>query len=261
MVGSATYDAYGNVTASSGGTYNPFGYAGEYTDAESGFLYLRARYYDPATQQFLTVDPVLAATEQAYNYAGGDPVNATDPAGLMDGLPGDRGEGGVPVGSGLGGVGEGSGSGGGVGSGGGGGGAGEGVMFGTPEMAAAQEEFEARLATEEEVCSGVPQGLTEEQFNGLSAEVRADLRATSYGDDIRVHGSRAKGTAAVDADIDIAIRVSPEEFDRYIEERFGTPNPGSAKEDSMLRLIEDGRISGGKPDFVVFDALLKLSWA
>src|SRR5207244_11827704 len=29
--------------------YNPFAYAGEYTDAESGFVYLRARYYDPST--------------------------------------------------------------------------------------------------------------------------------------------------------------------------------------------------------------------
>ncbi len=39
------------------------------------------RYYDPATQQFLTVDPLLAQTEQAYAYAGGSPTNATDPSG------------------------------------------------------------------------------------------------------------------------------------------------------------------------------------
>ena len=32
-------------------------YAGQYTDPATGLQYLRARYYDPATQQFLTVDP------------------------------------------------------------------------------------------------------------------------------------------------------------------------------------------------------------
>ena len=32
----------------------------EYTDAETGLIYLRNRYYDPATAQFLTRDPVTA---------------------------------------------------------------------------------------------------------------------------------------------------------------------------------------------------------
>ncbi|MBF6612094.1 MAG: RHS repeat protein, partial [Chloroflexi bacterium] len=61
-----TYDAYGNTTASAGTVANPFKYSGQYTDSETGFLYLRARYYDPATQQFLSVDPLLSQTEQAY---------------------------------------------------------------------------------------------------------------------------------------------------------------------------------------------------
>jgi RHS repeat-associated protein len=78
------FDAYGNRLASSTGTtYNPFGYTGQYTDAESGLLYLRARYYDPSTQQFLTVDPIVAQTEQAYAYAGGNPTNLTDPTGMF----------------------------------------------------------------------------------------------------------------------------------------------------------------------------------
>lgn len=46
-------------------------------------LYLRARYYDPATQQFLTVDPIVAQTEQAYAYAAGSPTYFTDPSGLQ----------------------------------------------------------------------------------------------------------------------------------------------------------------------------------
>ena len=65
------YDAYGNQTASTGNVANPLRYAGEYQDSESGFYYLRARYYDPATAQFLTRDPLVAAAQQAYNCANG----------------------------------------------------------------------------------------------------------------------------------------------------------------------------------------------
>jgi RHS repeat-associated protein len=82
VVNTYAYDAYGTTTASTGSVANPFRYAGEYQDAETGLYYLRARYYDPATQQFLTRDPLVAATEQAYNYAGGSPLNATDPSGM-----------------------------------------------------------------------------------------------------------------------------------------------------------------------------------
>jgi len=64
------------------GIRTPCGYASQYTDPATGLQYLRARYYDPATQQFLTVDPLLAQTDQAYAYAGGSPTNATDPSGL-----------------------------------------------------------------------------------------------------------------------------------------------------------------------------------
>src|SRR5207244_862725 len=83
--GRYAYDAYGhryceNPDCFEGGT--PFGYTGQYTDGESGLVYLRARYYDPATQQFLTRDPLVAETEQAYVYAGGDPLNSRDPSGL-----------------------------------------------------------------------------------------------------------------------------------------------------------------------------------
>jgi RHS repeat-associated protein len=57
-------------------------YAGQYTDLETGYQYLRARYYDPATGQFLTRDPAVAATGQAYSYGNGDPLNEVDPLGL-----------------------------------------------------------------------------------------------------------------------------------------------------------------------------------
>jgi len=60
----------------------PLLFAGQYTDSESGLQYLRARYYDPATGQFLTRDPMNAITRSPYLYAGGNPVNVTDPAGM-----------------------------------------------------------------------------------------------------------------------------------------------------------------------------------
>ena len=55
---------------------------GPVVDAETGFQYLRARYYDPATGQFLTRDPIEAETREPYGYVGGNPLNETDPAGL-----------------------------------------------------------------------------------------------------------------------------------------------------------------------------------
>jgi uncharacterized protein RhaS with RHS repeats len=40
------------------------------------------RYYDPATGQFLNVDPMVNETGLAYSYTGDDPLNDTDPSGL-----------------------------------------------------------------------------------------------------------------------------------------------------------------------------------
>jgi RHS repeat-associated protein len=56
----------------------------QYTDAESGLQYLRARYFDPATGQFASRDPMAAATAQPYAYANGNPLNGNDPSGLCD---------------------------------------------------------------------------------------------------------------------------------------------------------------------------------
>jgi uncharacterized protein RhaS with RHS repeats len=43
------------------------------------------RYYDPATEQFLSVDPLADVTGTPYAFTGGDPVNGSDPTGLYFG--------------------------------------------------------------------------------------------------------------------------------------------------------------------------------
>lgn len=48
----------------------------------------RARWYQAQTGGFTTRDPAFASTDTAYTYANADPVNETDPTGLMPCLPG-----------------------------------------------------------------------------------------------------------------------------------------------------------------------------
>lgn len=80
-VATATYDAYGTPTNTTGNESH-LGYTGQYTDTETGYQYLRARYYDPTTGQFLTVDPLAADTRERYGYATGSPTTYSDPSGL-----------------------------------------------------------------------------------------------------------------------------------------------------------------------------------
>lgn len=76
------YDAYGQLTSTKPTIVNPFRYAGQYTDPETGLQYLRARYYEPATGQMLSRDPLTATSRQPYAYANNDPTDQTDPTGL-----------------------------------------------------------------------------------------------------------------------------------------------------------------------------------
>ena len=80
----ADYDTYGRplaVTDAPNWRVTRFGYGGEYADP-TGYLYLRARYYDPTTAQFLTRDPLEATTGNPYGYTDGNPLQYTDPLGL-----------------------------------------------------------------------------------------------------------------------------------------------------------------------------------
>ena len=83
--GTTEYDAFGVQRTSDKLPYNPFRYNGEYYDQESGLIYLRNRYYDPATGRFMTEDPAKDGLNW-YVYCGNNPVNFVDPLGLwMDG--------------------------------------------------------------------------------------------------------------------------------------------------------------------------------
>ena len=76
------YDAFGTLAFGTPAT--PFGFAGEYSDATTGFSNLRARFYDPQSASFTARDSAFAATDTAYTYAGDDPVNRSDPLGLCN---------------------------------------------------------------------------------------------------------------------------------------------------------------------------------
>jgi RHS repeat-associated protein len=83
------YDPYGKVTITRGGTSqssDPLGnhwtFTGRFLDEESGLLYYRARYYDPATGRFLQRDPLgYAEGPSLFEYANSSPVNERDPSG------------------------------------------------------------------------------------------------------------------------------------------------------------------------------------
>lgn len=86
VIGSYDYTPWGNVSGHTGSATSNLQFDGQYTDAETGYQYLRARYYDPATGQFLTPDPIYPITQSRFGYAANNPQDFSDPLGLW-GLP------------------------------------------------------------------------------------------------------------------------------------------------------------------------------
>ena len=76
------YDAYGNQQTEIAGDDNPFRYSGEYYDEETGFIYLRARYYDPTIGRFISEDPIRDGLNW-YAYCNNNPIRYKDPSGLI----------------------------------------------------------------------------------------------------------------------------------------------------------------------------------
>jgi RHS repeat-associated protein len=51
-------------------------------DADTGFVYLGALYYDPTTGQLISRDPVTALPGAPYSYVHGNPLSFSGPLGL-----------------------------------------------------------------------------------------------------------------------------------------------------------------------------------
>ena len=76
---SYTYDAFGVEQNIDDADDNAFRYCGEYYDSESGTIYLRARYYDPAIGRFISRDSVTGKNADPlslnlYTYCHNNPV-------------------------------------------------------------------------------------------------------------------------------------------------------------------------------------------
>ena len=79
------FDAFGNETAKTGSTDNSYGFQGEEKD-ETGLYYLRARYMDPSTGTFTSMDTYGGSLSDPkslhkYLFANSNPVAYCDPGG------------------------------------------------------------------------------------------------------------------------------------------------------------------------------------
>ena len=77
------YDAFGVEQNVDDADDNAFRYCGEYFDAETGTIYLRARYYDPAIGRFISRDSVTGDNADPlslnlYTYCHNNPVQFVD---------------------------------------------------------------------------------------------------------------------------------------------------------------------------------------
>jgi RHS repeat-associated protein len=86
VVNNYSYDEWGNILAKTEAVDNPFKYAGEIYDDETGLYYLRARYYDPQTGRFINEDSYEGQVTDPlslnlYTYCENDPIDKVDPSG------------------------------------------------------------------------------------------------------------------------------------------------------------------------------------
>jgi len=91
VLNSYEYDIWGNPrqdALTQEEMSNPFRYAGEVFDAESGMIYLRARYYDPSVGRFISEDTYKGQVDNPlslnrYTYVLNNPLRYWDPSGRV----------------------------------------------------------------------------------------------------------------------------------------------------------------------------------
>jgi len=81
-VGTYAYDAFGNLSSSTGSIVNPFRYTGREFDSETGLYNYRTRYYDSGVGRFASEDLVrFKGGNNFYPYVRNNPVTFGDPMG------------------------------------------------------------------------------------------------------------------------------------------------------------------------------------
>lgn len=84
-----TYEAFGTPLQTTGTTDQRYRFTGEAYESELELYYMRARYYQPSTGRFVTMDPWLGNRARPlslhkYLYASANPVTFRDPSGYLD---------------------------------------------------------------------------------------------------------------------------------------------------------------------------------
>lgn len=86
LINQISYNSFGEILSQTNSAEGDrFTFAGREYDAETGLYYNRARYYDSTLGRFISEDPLGFGGQDTnlYRYVANNPINATDPSGLL----------------------------------------------------------------------------------------------------------------------------------------------------------------------------------